>query len=60
MHKNYNQFVEAGNERCIYVMRESGKLVPIDLVKLRGLKLEKDAKIIMISNNIVLKTCTSG
>jgi len=28
MHKNYPQYVEAGNERCVYVMRESEKLAP--------------------------------
>jgi len=41
MHKNYPQYVEAGNERCVYVMRESGELAPISLDELRGLKIEK-------------------
>jgi len=34
MHKNYPQYVEAGNERCVYVMRESGELAPISLDEL--------------------------
>jgi len=42
MHKNYPQYVEAGNERCVYVMRESGELAPISLDELRGLKIEKN------------------
>jgi len=50
MHKNYPQNVEAGNERCIYVMRESEELAPINLDELRGLKIEKNEKIIMIMN----------
>jgi len=35
MHKNYPQYIEAGNERCVYVMRESEKLAPINLDELR-------------------------
>jgi len=51
MHKNYLQYVEAGNEQCVYVMRESKELAPINLDELRGLKIEKDEKkIIMIMN----------
>jgi len=32
MHKSYSQYVEAGNARFVYVMRESDKLAPIELV----------------------------
>ena len=51
MHKNYPQYVEAGNERCVYVMRESEGLAPINLDELRGLKIEKNEKIIIIIMN---------
>ena len=51
MHKNYPQYVEAGNERCIYVMRESEELAPINLDELRGLKIEKNEKIIIMITN---------
>ena len=47
------QYVEAGNERCVCVMRESEELAPINLDELRGpgLKIEKTGKsIIMIIN----------
>jgi len=44
MHKNYPQYVEAGHERCVYVMQESEKLAPINLDKLRGLKIETNEK----------------
>jgi len=52
MHQNYPQYVEAGNERFVYVTRESEKLAPIDLDKLRGLKLEKHETILIISMKI--------
>jgi len=51
MHKYYPQYVEAGNERCVYVMRESEELAPINLDELRGLKIEKNAKIIIVIMN---------
>ena len=51
MHKNYPQYVEAGNERCVYVMRESEELAPINLDELRGLKIEKNTKIIIMIMN---------
>ena len=47
------QYVEAGNERCVCVMRESEELAPSNLDELRdlGLKIEKTEKcIIMIIN----------
>jgi len=51
MHKNYPQYIEAGNERCVYVMRESEELAPINLDELRGLKIEKNEKIIIMFMN---------
>ena len=51
MHKNYPQYVEAGNERCVYVIRESEELALINLDELRGLKIEKNRKIIIMIMN---------
>ena len=51
MHQNYPQYVEAGNERCVYVIRESEELAPINLDELRGLKIEKNEKIIIMIMN---------
>jgi len=51
MHNNYPQYVEAGNERCVYVMQESEELAPINLYELRGLKIEKNEKIIIMIMN---------
>jgi len=51
MHKNYPQYVEDGNERCDYVMRESEELAPINLDELRGLKIEKNENIIIMIMN---------
>jgi len=48
MHKHYPQYVEAGNERCVYVMQESEELALINLDELRGLKIEKNGKIIIM------------
>ena len=48
MHQSYPQYVEAGNERCVYVMRKSEELAPINPDELRGLKIEKNAKIIIM------------
>ena len=51
MHTNYPQYVEAGNEQCVYVMRESKELAPINLEELRGLKIEKNKIIIIMIMN---------
>jgi len=51
MHKDYPQHVEAGNKRCVYVMRESEELAPINLDELRELKIEKNEKIIIMIMN---------
>jgi len=42
MHKHYPQYVEAGNERCVFVMREPKELTH------RGLKSEKDKNFLKI------------
>ena len=51
IHKNYPQYIEAGNERFVYVMRESEELAPINLDELRGLEIEKNRKIIIMIMN---------
>jgi len=51
MQKNFPKYVEAVNEQCVHVMLESEELAPIDLVELRGLKIEKDAQIVIMIMN---------
>ena len=46
------KFQEAGNERCVYVLREGGDGTPSDLDTLRGIQLDPDEKIIILVMNM--------
>jgi hypothetical protein len=45
------QFKEAGNERCVYIMRVKADGTPVDLDIERGISLEKGEKLVIIVMN---------
>ena len=51
LHKHYPKYVEARNERCVYVMRGWKELALIDLDEFWGQKIEKDEKIVIMIVN---------
>jgi hypothetical protein len=48
MQEGAPQFKEAGNERCVYVMRVKAGGTPVDLDIERGILLEEGEKLVII------------